>query len=81
LCGQGVHRSLSARFIDGMSIGPPMATLLDQFVDLTLAEDSLGMVVHGPPTTVGVTDGIAWLRGDARIEPRPSGRRSALWEL
>jgi len=21
LCGQGVHRSLSARFIDGMSIG------------------------------------------------------------
>jgi hypothetical protein len=69
LCGQGVHRSLSARFIDRMSIGvsqpksprltaaqirarkgkekivdptahsAPMATLLDPFVDLTLAED------------------------------------------
>jgi hypothetical protein len=69
LCGQGVHRSLSARFIDGMSIGVSqpkslrltapqirarkgkekivgpdsaqraMATLLDPFVDLTLAED------------------------------------------
>jgi 3-methyl-2-oxobutanoate hydroxymethyltransferase len=85
LCGQGVHRNLSARFIDGISIGlsrpksprltapqirarkgkekivgltahsAPMATLLDPFVDLMQAENSLGMVVHGLPTTVGVT--------------------------
>jgi 3-methyl-2-oxobutanoate hydroxymethyltransferase len=51
----------------------PMATLLDPFVDLTLAEDSLGMVVHGLPTTVVVTldmmvlHGYAVMRGSSRV--------------
>jgi 3-methyl-2-oxobutanoate hydroxymethyltransferase len=33
----------------------PVAALLDPFVDLILVGDTLGMVVHGLPTTVGVT--------------------------
>lgn len=33
----------------------PMAQLLDKHVDLLLVGDSLGMVVYGLPTTVGVT--------------------------
>ncbi|MCG8443711.1 MAG: 3-methyl-2-oxobutanoate hydroxymethyltransferase, partial [Caulobacterales bacterium] len=33
----------------------PTAALLDEHVDLILVGDSLGMVVHGLPTTVGVT--------------------------
>jgi 3-methyl-2-oxobutanoate hydroxymethyltransferase len=50
----------------------PMATLLDPFVDLMQAEDSLGMVVHGLPTTLGVTlnmmvlHGWAVMRGSSR---------------
>jgi 3-methyl-2-oxobutanoate hydroxymethyltransferase len=97
-----VHRSLSARFIDGSSIrvsrpksprltapqirarkgkekmvgliahSAPMATRLDPFVELMQAEDSLGMAVHGLPTTVGVTldmmvlHGCAVMRGSSR---------------
>jgi 3-methyl-2-oxobutanoate hydroxymethyltransferase len=41
----------------------PMATLLDSFVDMMLVEDSLGMVVHGLPTTVGVTLDMIVLHG------------------
>jgi 3-methyl-2-oxobutanoate hydroxymethyltransferase len=33
----------------------PIATILDPFVDLMLVGDTLGMVVHGLPTTMGVT--------------------------
>src|SRR5215204_4663747 len=33
----------------------PMAELLDSRCDLILVGDSVGMVVHGLPTTVGVT--------------------------
>jgi 3-methyl-2-oxobutanoate hydroxymethyltransferase len=50
----------------------PMATLLDLFVDMMLVGDSLGMVVHGLPTTVGVTldmmvlHGCAVMRGSSR---------------
>src|SRR6185295_13660106 len=33
----------------------PMAELLDSRCDLLLVGDSVGMVVHGLPTTVGVT--------------------------
>jgi 3-methyl-2-oxobutanoate hydroxymethyltransferase len=40
-----------------------MATLLDSFVDMMLVEDSLGMVVHGLPTTVGVTLDMIVLHG------------------
>ncbi|MDC6641813.1 3-methyl-2-oxobutanoate hydroxymethyltransferase, partial [Leclercia adecarboxylata] len=33
----------------------PIATILDPIVDLLLVGDSLGMVIHGLPSTVGVT--------------------------
>jgi len=50
----------------------PMAAVLDPWVDLLLVGDSLGMVVHGLPTTVGVTfdmmimHGRAVMRGSTR---------------
>ncbi len=50
----------------------PMSKLLDPHVDLLLIGDSLGMVVYGMPTTLGVTlemmiaHGQAVMRGSAR---------------
>ncbi len=32
----------------------PMAAILDPFVDLILVGDTVGMAVHGLPSTVGV---------------------------
>ena len=43
----------------------PMAQLLDAHCDLLLVGDSLGMVVHGLPTTVGVTVEMMILHGQA----------------
>src|SRR4051812_4034803 len=43
----------------------PMAALLDRHCDLLLVGDSLGMVVHGLPTTVGVTLEMMILHGQA----------------
>ena len=43
----------------------PMAELLDERCDLLLVGDSLGMVVHGLPTTVGVTLEMMILHGQA----------------
>lgn len=43
----------------------PMASLLDEKADLLLVGDSLGMVVHGMPTTVGVTLEMMILHGQA----------------
>lgn len=43
----------------------PMAALLDEKADLILVGDSVGMVVHGLPTTVGVTLEMMILHGQA----------------
>lgn len=43
----------------------PMAALLDEKADLLLVGDSVGMVVHGMPTTVGVTLEMMILHGQA----------------
>jgi 3-methyl-2-oxobutanoate hydroxymethyltransferase len=43
----------------------PMAELLDGRCDLLLVGDSVGMVVHGLPTTVGVTLDMMILHGQA----------------
>ncbi|HEX7947923.1 MAG TPA: 3-methyl-2-oxobutanoate hydroxymethyltransferase [Phenylobacterium sp.] len=43
----------------------PMADLLDEHCDLLLVGDSLGMVVHGLPNTVGVTLEMMILHGQA----------------
>ncbi len=43
----------------------PMAALLDEHCDLLLVGDSVGMVVHGLPNTVGVTMEMMILHGQA----------------
>ena len=43
----------------------PMAELLDEPCDLLLVGDSVGMVVHGLPNTVGVTLDMMILHGQA----------------
>ncbi|MFV0302569.1 MAG: 3-methyl-2-oxobutanoate hydroxymethyltransferase [Paracoccus sp. (in: a-proteobacteria)] len=43
----------------------PMARLVDHHCDLLLVGDSLGMVVHGLPSTVGVTMEMMILHGQA----------------
>ena len=43
----------------------PMAELLDPFCDLLLVGDSVGMVVHGLPSTVGVSLEMMILHGQA----------------
>ncbi|MDP1553976.1 MAG: 3-methyl-2-oxobutanoate hydroxymethyltransferase [Hyphomonas sp.] len=43
----------------------PMAALLDDHADLLLVGDSVGMVVHGMPSTVGVTMEMMILHGQA----------------
>ena len=43
----------------------PTANILDQFCDILLVGDSVGMVVHGLSTTVGVTLDMMILHGQA----------------
>lgn len=43
----------------------PMATMLDPHCDILLVGDSVGMVVHGLPSTVGVTMEMMILHGQA----------------
>lgn len=43
----------------------PMASILDEHCDFLLVGDSVGMVVHGLPTTVGVTVDMMILHGKA----------------
>ena len=52
----------------------PMAELLDEHCDLLLVGDSVGMVVHGLPNTVGVTLEMMILHGQAVMR----GSRSAM---
>jgi 3-methyl-2-oxobutanoate hydroxymethyltransferase len=60
----------------------PMAALLDEHVDLLLVGDSLGMVVHGLPNTVGVTLDMMILHGQAvmraaSLAPASTGTKSS----
>ena len=43
----------------------PMAEVFDPHVDMILVGDSVGMVVHGLPSTVGVTMEMMILHGQA----------------
>ena len=43
----------------------PMASILDEHCDVLLVGDSVGMVVHGLPTTVGVTIDMMIMHGKA----------------
>lgn len=52
----------------------PMAALIDPFCDLILVGDSVGMVVHGLPSTVGVTLDMMILHGQAVVR----GAKNAL---
>src|SRR5260221_14145414 len=52
----------------------PMAAILDPHVDLLLVGDSLGMVVHGLPNTVGVTLDMVILHGQAGVGARSPPR-------
>ncbi|TBN43871.1 3-methyl-2-oxobutanoate hydroxymethyltransferase [Paracoccus subflavus] len=45
----------------------PMAELVDAHADLILVGDSLGMVVHGLPSTIGVTVEMMILHGQAVV--------------
>ena len=52
----------------------PMAEILDEHCDLLLVGDSVGMVVHGLPNTVGVTMEMMILHGQAVMR----GAKSAM---
>ncbi|WP_207099613.1 3-methyl-2-oxobutanoate hydroxymethyltransferase [Paracoccus shandongensis] len=45
----------------------PLAAMVDQHADLILVGDSLGMVVHGLPSTIGVTLEMMILHGQAVV--------------
>jgi 3-methyl-2-oxobutanoate hydroxymethyltransferase len=57
----------------------PVAKLLDPHADLLLVGDSLGMVVHGMPSTVGVTLDMMILHGKAVM--RGSSRAMVVVDL
>src|SRR3982751_6630037 len=57
----------------------PMAELLDPHCDLLLVGDSVGMVVHGLPNTVGVTLEMMILHGQAVM--RGSKRAMAVGDM
>ena len=51
----------------------PMAAMLDETCDILLVGDSVGMVVHGLPTTVGVTMDMMILHGRAVVRGLQKG--------
>jgi 3-methyl-2-oxobutanoate hydroxymethyltransferase len=57
----------------------PVAAILDPFVDVILVGDTLGMVVHGLPTTMGVTLDMMILH--ARAVMRGSSRALVVVDL
>lgn len=61
----------------------PMARLLDPHADLLLVGDSLGMVLYGMPSTLGVSLEmmVAHPGGDARQPARLRGGRLAVRQL
>src|SRR6266699_2950633 len=68
--GSQVWRQIMSKHVDSRRITVPeirarKAAILDQHVDLMLVGDSLGMVIHGLPNTVGVTLDMMILHGQA----------------
>ena len=61
----------------------PVARLVDPHCDLVLVGDSVGMVLHGLPSTLGVTLDMMILHGQAvrRGVEKRSGRRHAVRHL
>lgn len=59
------HKSAGAPIVCLTAYTAPMAALLDDHCDLLLVGDSVGMVVHGLPNTVGVTLEMMILHGQA----------------
>ena len=62
----------------------PVAQILDPHCDLLLVGDSVGMVVHGLPNTVGVTLEMMIMHGQAVMRgfrARHGGRRHAVRHL
>ncbi len=81
---QDAHRRVTVRDIVARKGGDPlvcltayttpMAALLDEACDLLLVGDSVGMVIHGLPNTIGVTMEMMILHGQAVMR----GSRRAL---
>ena len=51
----------------------PVAAMLDEVCDILLVGDSVGMVLHGLPNTVGVTLEMMILHGQAVMRAQPQG--------
>lgn len=63
----GMRKQRGEKIVCLTAYTAPMAQLLDPHCDLLLVGDSLGMVVHGLPTTVGVTVEMMILHGQAVV--------------
>ena len=68
------HRKGGAPLVCLTAYSAPMAKLLDPHCDILLVGDSVGMVLHGLPSTVGVTLDMMILHGQAVMR----GSRRAL---
>ena len=51
----------------------PMARLVDAHADVIIVGDSLGMVLYGMPSTLGVTLEMMIAHGAAVVRGRPKG--------